>query len=277
MNLIQLKQISDLIIECEKIDEVLHPVQFDKSINYYKNLNDWFLYYQDNTLVGLISAFGVYENEIEISACVKYEQRRKGIFSELLQQFYTEYKESNLKQLIMVNNRKSEIGKTVVLKKGFDYKETEYSMIFDNTFKIEISKNRLEIREATIDNISEMINVSISAFEESYQDAKSLLENNFNSDYRKQYIAVLDDKVIGICAIGFEDDIISINNFAIEKAYQGKGYAKEFLANIIDYLKPFNKNIVLDVNSNNHNAYNLYLKSGFKELSTIDYYEKNLE
>lgn len=63
----------------------------------------------------------------------------------------------------------------------------------------------------------------------------------------------------------------------IIKKYRGKGLGKQLMTFILDEgLKHTNK-IVLDVDSSNPAAYNLYLKCGFEVDFQVDYYLYDLE
>lgn len=115
-------------------------------------------------------------------------------------------------------------------------------------------------------------------YDESYEDAESIIKSSLTSSNRKAYAAVLGDRLIGKGFAGFEDGEVSINGLGILPEFQGKGYGKELLLMIMrDLLENGHKNITLEVSSKNNRAFELYRKSGFKVEIAIDYYRKAVE
>jgi len=59
----------------------------------------------------------------------------------------------------------------------------------------------------------------------------------------------------------------------ISPKYQGHGYGKEMLNLLLEKLLSMDiNNIILEVDSENNRAYNLYTKNGFKIKTQFDYY-----
>lgn len=65
---------------------------------------------------------------------------------------------------------------------------------------------------------------------------------------------------------------LGLRKFFIDKDHQGKGYAKQTLQRLPEYLTatfPNHGDVLLTVNCKNDNAKNLYLKSGFQDTNTL--------
>ena len=96
----------------------------------------------------------------------------------------------------------------------------------------------------------------------------TLGENYFNiqiqNEYSAYFVMVSDNDIVGYIG-STSEEMAEIQNFCISKDYQSKGYGKELLEYLINYLKDNNsKSIYLEVNYNNIRAINLYKKYGFE-------------
>ena len=91
--------------------------------------------------------------------------------------------------------------------------------------------------------------------------------------------AYIDNILVGYIGFWWFDDNVDIINISVSKSYQRLGIATKLFNAIFDYAKRLKANtITLEVNVNNHAAYNLYHKLNFKTLRTIkNYYDKTGE
>ena len=106
-----------------------------------------------------------------------------------------------------------------------------------------------------------------------FQELGKLLNNNFanlynlNDELKRDYSIVLgyekEGKIVAFLHINLIQDEIDIINIVVAKEYRKQKIATKLLTYIINNYP--NKKIILEVNEKNSNAYNLYLKMGFKE------------
>jgi len=95
-----------------------------------------------------------------------------------------------------------------------------------------------------------------------------------NSAYLEGYVFVVDEKIIGYGMIAksfsteFGDECIWIEDIFIEKNFRGKGFGTRFL-NFVKEKYP-DKNLGLEVESDNVKAIAAYKKFGFKELPYLE-------
>jgi GNAT superfamily N-acetyltransferase len=97
----------------------------------------------------------------------------------------------------------------------------------------------------------------------------------------RPHVILADDQVVGFFLIDTVyvqiNDIatlqsLGLRKFFIDKQHQGKGYAKQTLQRLPDYLAityPHHTDIFLTVNCNNSTAKNLYLKNGFQDTNAL--------
>ena len=106
-----------------------------------------------------------------------------------------------------------------------------------------------------------------------FQELGKLLNDNFanlynlNDELNRDYSIVLgyekEGKIVAFLHINLIQDEIDIINIVVAKEYRKQKIATKLLTYIINNYP--NKKIILEVNEKNSNAYNLYLKMGFKE------------
>lgn len=103
------------------------------------------------------------------------------------------------------------------------------------------------------------------------------IKNSLNSDKLNYYILLKNDKVIGFFECLILPPEMELYDIVVSKEYQGKGYSKILMDYMINLAKEnYVETILLEVNSINNKAINLYLKYGFKEYSNRkNYYGEN--
>ncbi len=95
-----------------------------------------------------------------------------------------------------------------------------------------------------------------------------------NSAYLEGYVFVVDEKIIGYGILAksfsteFGGECIWIEDIFIEKNFRGKGFGTRFL-NFVKEKYP-DKNLGLEVESDNVKAVAAYKKFGFKELPYLE-------
>ena len=94
------------------------------------------------------------------------------------------------------------------------------------------------------------------------------IKNSLNSDKLNYYILLKNDKVVGFMECLILPPEMELYDIVVSKENQGKGYSKILMDYMISLAKENNvETILLEVNSINNKAINLYQKYGFKEYS----------
>jgi ribosomal-protein-alanine acetyltransferase len=95
------------------------------------------------------------------------------------------------------------------------------------------------------------------------------LEENENEDQIIGFIIVIQD----------QPERANIINFLINPQYQNKGYGKTLFQSTLQKIKELNnvKKVILNVQTTNSRAINLYLRFGFKIVEKIDNYYQSKE
>lgn len=86
------------------------------------------------------------------------------------------------------------------------------------------------------------------------------------------YCAILEDKLVGTCAILPSKGEIYLYAFQIREEFRGNGYGKEFLLGMLALLSAMGTRVTIQVSGLNYIARSLYKKTGFQTTESLSYY-----
>jgi len=263
---------------CRKYDNLSANVYLDTTLNFYDNIKSVFCLYDDGELISVLSMLIPTQWEAEISAFTLPEYRRNGYFNKLLSKAVQELINFQVRSILFVCESQSISGKMVIDKLNTQYAFTEYLMRLKQGRYTSKDSYRISLIKPNLKSLKMIIDISMRTFDESYEEANSQINECLESEFRDQYLAVLEDKIIGLCSINQEEDEVSIFGLGILPEYRGKGYGKELLSIIVDNLRERGKlKIALMVTGENTSAIELYKQLGFQTAATIEYYRKKVK
>lgn len=259
--------------------EGLHgEIYLDNSINFSRDMNWLFLAYMDSRLVGVLSLFVPTRVEAEVSAVVHLQYRRQGVFKVLLGAALVEIQKYAVPSVLLLCEPESASGKAVMAHLGARHEFSEYAMKYDSKRTPPVSSGRVTLQKVAFADTLAMVQMNQQVFGGSYEDNLSMVVNTLAADERVQYMALVDGTPVGMCCVSQKEKETSIFGLGILPAYQGKGYGREMLNAILDMLIAFGpQDILLDVNSVNDKAFNLYKSSGFAVTSCFEYHRIGVE
>ena len=262
---------------CKQHDNLFGNVFLDTSLNVYPNIKSVFFLYDDGKLISILSMLIPTQQEAEISAFTLPEYRHNGYFNILLSKALQELRKFNIQDILFVCERQSISGKIVIASLNAHYDFSEYLMRFREEGYTPGNICRLSLIKPSLKDLEKIIDISMRSFDDSYEDAKSRVDDCRESNLREQYLAVLNDNIIGLCSINLEEDEVSIFGLGIVPEYRRRGYGKELLHLAVDSLMQRGKSkISLMVNHENSSAIELYKQSGFQIAATFEYYRKKV-
>lgn len=130
----------------------------------------------------------------------------------------------------------------------------------------------------TLDDIEEVIRLDHASFSLPWPESSFRFEIDKN-EYSRCWVALLDNKIVGMVVAWLIMDEIHIATFAVDPAYRRNGIAQKLLAHtLVDGLKSGGKVGFLEVREGNLPARNLYQKFGFADVGLRkNYYQDNGE
>lgn len=137
-----------------------------------------------------------------------------------------------------------------------------------------IIPDKIVVKESIESHISTIYEISNSCLRNSW--SLNLYKEDFKNIFSKYFSLMYDNKLIGFLSAYVIINEVNITNIAINKNYQGNGFSKYLLSNLIDSYKNFE--IFLEVRESNYVAINLYKKFKFMEIhKRINYYNNPVE
>jgi ribosomal protein S18 acetylase RimI-like enzyme len=239
-----------------------------------KNGDHALLCYFNKELVGLLSWYtsdGIVAN---INGMVHPEYRRKGVFSNLLQQAKVDMNQQGIKTLNYRFLKDSKSGFSFVKSLNVEFERSEYSMTFSN---LQVKKYPccldLHLKPMQPQDFEFIVKCSSQAFGDLETWTREYFSRT-NEPSRKAYIAMIKNVSVGLIRINYTaKDTAVIHDFCILPSYQGKGIGQEVLTKTVSLLlEEQYKHIRLGVVTKNDRALNLYRKAGFEVISEFQYY-----
>ncbi len=268
----QTTQIHALEQNCKSYDGLKSSLYLSNEINFDKNMNCFFLLYDEDVLVSFLTIFCPTKSEAELIALTKPDYRNKGCFNQLFEATKAELKQAGVNEILFVHEPQSHDAKAVLDKLPIYYDFSEYVMDYVGG-AITTSNTELSLLPVNQADRDAIVSLSSSSFEgESLDVARHWFDSRFSSKTTTVYKSIVNKKIIGTLCVNFEDEPNSIYGLCIGEEHRGKGYGKQMLLTILSMLLKDNKAICLEVNSTNDVAFAMYKKYGFAIRAQNDYY-----
>ncbi len=274
-----------LIGACAALDGCSPCVQIDHRLNFRKDMDSWFLLYDEGRLLGLASIFAPRLEEGEIAICVAPEARRKGHAGRLLAAARKALaggatiggaesraggaRIGGARQLLVCNDR-SASGKAFASRVGAVPEHEEHALRLTRHILWQ-HPDRLKLREGGLPDVPVMTRILSSAFNDPGAETEAFVRSSFASGARRAYLGSLKGKIMATCFVADEEGVLSVNTLAVSPDEQGKGYGMEFLCAVLD-LVGRDHELLIDVDSTNVNAMKLYKNAGFDDIDVVGYY-----
>lgn len=234
------------------------------------------LYYENNQLVGFLSAFFFYENAVEISLLVHPNARRRGIASALLKEILPLLKSLQLPTLIFSSPHK--LNDHWLPQRGFALMHSEYYMCRDSLNPLLGYDNSLVFQPATENEIPLLYSLDEACFANKMSEDNYRFHNLIDNREYSVIIAFLNNKPIGKTHIRWTAKEAILSDIAIEPAHQGRGFGTSLIAYCVNFALSEGKSIIsLDVETHNKKALNLYIRLGFMTQNACDYWSISIE
>ena len=257
------KQLFDVYVLqdiCEDYDDIELKLNWETLKTRTEQMD--FFHYEENRLVGFL---GVYKfgEEYEICGMVHPDYRKKGIFTQLLSKAL----------MIIPNNGRilinapahSQSAKAWLEKNSCSYSFSENQMKWHKKILTNDTSN-IVLREAKEEDLPFLMQVDQLSF--GVSDSSNVLTKNGQT-----YIVEVEKEAVGKIRIERSNEQSWIYRFAILPQYQGKGFGRAALTQVVLKESPICSNIYLEVETKNNNALKLYESCGFVAFHTQDYYD----
>ncbi|WMJ88769.1 GNAT family N-acetyltransferase [Anaerocolumna sp. MB42-C2] len=275
----QKNEIDNLVRECLKEEKLERTLYMESDINYYINMDSFFLLYNEQKLVSVLTVFQPLKEEAEINAYTLPTERKKGYFDILLSYAEAELCEFGVKKIIFVVEPESKSGMAALKTYDTNYYKSEYLLKLDtDNISQELTHVDFNLNEITLDQRLDAVNLSHEIFDIELEEAFDIIDTAMAVETMHCYGFYAGNSLLGICNVNYGENSASIFGFGIKPDDQGKGYGRILLNFILVTVKKYKKSsIILQVGSENKRAFLLYQSVGFQILKQYDYYEYFIE
>jgi len=271
LNESQLIAIKQLQKECEKADGIQLKLNWEMLREREGRQMDFFLE-EDGELIAYLALFG-FGSTVEVCGMVKPSDRRKGYFTKLWEQTIAPIEQYGFQTILLNTPSLSITAKEWLTTQPFSYAFSEYQMRWSEQ-AIEASDEVL-IRVAKKSDANLEVKLDVLAFGMDEEDARSHLERIKERKDEHFLMIEADNRTVGKVRINRMDGEAWVYGFAILPEFQGRGYGRKVLRNIVKSEHDAGNQIWLEVEAKNNRALGLYESVGFEKIQGQDYYKKN--
>ncbi len=279
---LDVRDIQGLIDRCNQTDPVALKLELDyKTATSQENsvslmeMNE-FMFYDDNQLVGYLGIGSFGGSTPELNGMVDIKCRRTGIFKELIRLAVDECRKRGMKEMLLLSDRSSISGQAFIKSMNVTFHHTEFEMHIQS-IDSKIKPTGILLRKANNSDADEVARQNAIYFDGTDEEHNKIMPEIEEKRGMRIYIAEFEGNIVGKTHLQLTDDEGSIFGLGILPEFRGRGLGRKLLMESIRQLYEMNASrIMLQVESNNSNALNLYKSCGFKETSVMDYYKLQL-
>lgn len=270
LNEVQLKEVEELQQICETEGFKL-KLNWDTLRSRKRKDSDYF-FYEMNRLIGFAAVYD-FGDKAEICGMVHPDYRRRGIFTKLIDAGIMDCLERKYKTILLNAPAKSASAKGFLQSISCQFAVAEYQMKWGKTelFNYE----GVKLRPSTHEDAELEIQLDIQCFGFSEEDARSF-HKRMRADEPEQVFMIEDEehrKTIGKIRVDRKSTETWIYGFAIFPEYQGRGFGRRILKQVVLEEETRGNAIYLEVEATNAHALRLYEECGFKVIGQQDYYQ----
>lgn len=275
LNAQQERELIKLAELCKKKDSSI-PNLYTHILIQHRAFPASLLYYEQDELIGFLSAYFFYDDAVEISLVVHPSFRKKGIAKTLIRTILPLIQLQNYFKLIFstpagVNNK-------LLSAYNYSYLHSEYYMERDNLNPVIEYQPSLTFRTATPADIPYLCTLDELCFPKKQGDLLARFEHILDNREYELILAFDHNHLIGKAHLRWQPQGATLSDIAVAPNKQGKGYGTALIAHCINHALSEGKPLLnLDVETHNKRALNLYTRLGFSTQNACDFWSIDLE
>lgn len=268
----EIVQVRELIARCNDAEHLDLKVEIGGLRAARAATSNIFLAHVGQTLAGFCTLDG--GREIELCGAVHPDYRHRGIASALLDAARTECQRRSAEKLLLICEDDSRSGQGFLATLDMRREFGEHRMLRDtNIAGVPAAAGTLVLRPATTGDEQAIAHITTLAFERDEADERQRLATDMLSLVERFFLALHGSAPVGTLKIFADPPRALIYGFAVAPEYQGRGYGREILNQTLRLLAEEGwTQVGLEVETDNHRAYNLYISAGFQRITTYGYY-----
>lgn len=222
-------------------------------------------------MAGFLGAFFFYEDACEIALMVAPEFRRQGIASNLFNAILPLIQAEGIRRFIF--SAPHELHHNELAARGFHYQGSEFQMRRSDRNRVVIQPSSTHVRVATDRDIPTLCAIDKACFPKHRIDMPERVHSLLHDPNHCLFVVNENNKVLGKAHLQWQPDGARLSDIAVIPSAQKRGLGTALLAHCINHALTVNKqNIVLDVETSNKQALQLYTHLGFSIINAHDYW-----
>lgn len=265
-----------LIASCQAYDQTFREPYLSNMLNFDPNMPAFFLYYQEEELLGLLTVYAD-DEDVEVSILVDPSHRRQGVGRAMYRSFEKEMVAYPIRSVTFQTER-------VFLDRHPDLashwgvvedEETETWLGRDKTPYALDSRSDVKVllaHPAYVEEIAQLHHQAFSDPEETLDVSRRYITEALKDSDGLLYILLKEAQVIGVCTVDLSGNSNYLYGLAIAEAYRGQGYGSYLAKSVVNQLIAHNdKPFQIAVEDSNIGAKLLYENIGFVKQTQVVY------
>lgn len=262
-----------LVKACHQHDGTFHQPYLDNLYNFDHNMPA-FILAEEGELAGFLSIYADEPSEAQLELFVHPDQRRKGLASQLLQEFGKIAEQYGLTDLsyvteqIFVNQHPdvlSHFGLAVT-----DEREL-WLVLPHQTFPLE-ERADVQVALASLEYLESIAQFQAKAFEQELDYARHYARESIQNQEAWLYILQKGEQVLASVTVDVSQGSNHFFGLAVDVDHQGQGLGTYLMKSVINLLARENDNYFqIVVEKDNQAALHLYQKLGFETKTEVVY------
>lgn len=262
---------------CAEYDSLSFKLELDYRLENAEKLDkrevelNEFMYYVENELAGYINISNFGGDDLEITGIVHPAYRNKGIFTQLFSLVQDECNKRKSDEILLLCDNKSHSGISFIEKFSQKYHHSEYDMVLNRELFPQQCTHSLNIRMAAESDAKIIAEMNCDFFGIAIEEGDTALAENIING--RTFIAEADNGNVGSVRLELNDGTGGIYGLGVLSEYRGRGYGRELLMWSVEKLVEMGAGkVILQVDTDNVNALNLYKSCGFEDENVMSYY-----
>lgn len=280
----EMAEIEQLTALCMAHEHLLMRIDYNMLVESAPPTDDLFLWYRDDQLIGYVLLDRYHSDVKEVTGMVHPAFRRQGVARQLLVAVHQECLSRGIRRLLFTCETSSLSGQVCIRAVKAKREFAEHRMLLQHFQPRYQFDDRLLFREALHDDLDELALILAADFGDSKEQARQHVLRAWALPHQRFYLATYGGEDVG-CAepvgtLRVEEmpQEMGIYGFFVRPEYRGRGHGRQIIEEAILAMRKHNsKPIMLEVDTNNPTALNLYHSLGFEIERTYEYYGLALE
>ncbi|WP_323704287.1 ribosomal protein S18-alanine N-acetyltransferase [Mammaliicoccus sp. Dog046] len=125
------------------------------------------------------------------------------------------------------------------------------------------SKEALEIREMTIDDVNQVYEIEKQSFDHSSWSLDAFYHELEKNEFAHYFVVSMNDRIIAYCGLWIVIDQAQITTISVDDAYRNNGVGQLLLEYVMNFASTTCTTMSLEVRIENEAARHVYEKAGF--------------